>query len=73
MTTATNKFAKHAKIAKQNAEKRMGAGWSMLAPEMQEALILREAALLVMAQDDEEKYGAAQGLIQAVWNVCPEC
>lgn len=65
-------FARHAKLAIERAHKRMGAGWDMLSADMQEALILREAALLVMAQADEDKYGAAQALVRACWEACPE-
>lgn len=59
------------KIAIDKAKKQAGSGWSMLGPQIQEALIMREAAMLILAQG-HEKYEPAQDFLQAVFSECPD-
>lgn len=51
------------KIALERAKARAGKGWGLLGEQFQEALLAREAMMLVLGQAGE-KYGPAQELLQ---------
>ncbi len=59
-------------LARKRAEARMGKGWTMLSPEIREALILREAALILLDQVDPRYKAAADYLRQVYREDCPE-